>query len=257
MNQLNTLIKSNRSKIWPMRILEAMLLIVSAWRTWDFISLIMQDLPGVTFYALFSVTISEGAYLVWSKFAYPNADQGNQESVTIGMIFLNTVGLMLLSFGENLLRAASSFAWSQSAGEILAYTPWAMLAFNLIGALLFGILDDDHIDSKTRKAQERIDRNAERDLTHAERMSHINAKLAAIQQLQDQAPEIAQALSPYYVRSIRDRVASQTMRNLNLTDESADPPHSGDLLQRNPIATLEDDLISISNNGGNHRPKAI
>lgn len=204
----------HRTKRWPILALEALLLIVSGWRTWDFITQIMAELPGVIIYALLTVVISEGAYLVWSKFAYPNADPGKQEAVSIGMIGLNTVGLLLLSFGENLTRAVSGFSWAATAASVLAFTPWAMLGLNLIGALLFGVLDDDHIDSKTVKAQNRLDRNAERDLRHAERMGHIEAKLAAIQMLNDQSEELSRELAPYYFKDIRDRVTGQTRANL-------------------------------------------
>jgi len=211
---LTNLKRTNRGKHWPMLALEGLLLVVSAWRTWDFISQVMAELPGVTIYALLSVVISEGAYLVWSKFAYPNADDGRQESVSIGMILLNTLGLLLLSFGENLTRATSGATWAATAAGVLAFTPWAMLGMNLIGALLFGVLDDDHIDAKTRKAQKRLDRNAERDLKHAERMGHIQAKLAAIEMLDGQSEDLARELAPYYYKDIRDRVTGQTLTNL-------------------------------------------
>ena len=255
MINLQTKLQSaNRGKHWPMLTLEALLLIVSAWRTWDFVSQVMADLPGVKIYALLSVIISEGAYLVWSKFAYPNADAGKQESVTIGMITLNTVGLLLLSFGENLTRAVSGFAWATAAAGVLAFTPWAMLGLNLIGALLFGVLDDDHIDSKTIKAQQRLDRNAERDLKHAERMGHISAKHAAIEMLNAQAEDLARELAPHYYKDIRDRVTGQTLTNLKRRVSQIEKQET----QGKPILT-EDDLLPVelvSDNGhGSNRPK--
>ena len=206
--------QTNRGKHWPMKILEALLLIVSGWRTWDFISQIMAGLPGVLVYALLTVVISEGAYLTWSKFAYPNADEGPQESVSIGMIALNTLGLLLLSFGENLTRATSGLPWAAMAAGFLSFVPWAMLAVNLIGALLFGVLDDEHIDQKTVKSQERLDRNAARDLKHAERMAHITAKQQAIESLEGESEALARELAPYYLKDITDRVRGQTITNL-------------------------------------------
>ena len=214
MQILHTATPNIRLKRWPMIALESLLLIVSAWRTFDFISQVMADLPGVVAYALLSVIISEGAYLAWAKFAYPNADDGAQENVTIFMIVLNTIGLLLLSFGENLIRATSGLAWAQTAASILAFTPWAMLGLNLIGALLFGVLDDDHKDAKTRRAQIRLDRNAERDLKHAERMGHIQAKVTAIEMLHAELDGLAKELAPHYYADIRKRVTGQTLANL-------------------------------------------
>jgi len=246
---------SNRGKHWPMLALEALLLIVSAWRTWDFISQVMADLPGVTVYALLSVIISEGAYLVWSKFAYPNADDGKQESITIGMIVLNTLGLLLLSFGENLTRATSGETWAATAAGVLAFTPWAMLGLNLIGALLFGVLDDDHIDAKTRKFQKRLDRNAERDLKHAERMGHITAKLAAIEMLNGQAEDLARELAPHYYKDIRNRVTGQTLTNLKRQVTRMENKEQAAQSETPQTVEFPGEPVLINNNG-NGPPKA-
>ena len=244
--------KNNRGKHWPMKALEALLLIVSAWRTWDFVSQIMAGLPGVVIYALLSVVISEGAYLVWSKFAYPNADDGFQESVSIGMIGINTLGLLLLSFGENLTRATSGLTWASMAAGVLSFTPWAMLALNLIGALLFGVSDDDHIDAKTRKSQDRLDRNAERDLKHAERMAHINAKLHAIELLHGESEGLAKELSPYYLKSITDRVKNQTLSNLKRQVRRIEKQEA----DYQPIPNEETFPVpAIIGSNGNGRPK--
>jgi hypothetical protein len=163
------------------------------------------------------------------------------------MIGINTIGLLLLSFGENLIRATSGFSWAASAAEILAFTPWAMLAINLIGALLFGVLDDDHIDSKTTRSQIRIDKLAERDLKHAERLGYIEAKLRAIEMLDSNKDELARKLAPYYFNDIRSRVAGQTMKNLEIQADQIDPPISRD--GDHPIPEF------ISGNGSNPHPK--
>lgn len=245
--------KTNRIKNWPMRALEFSLLIVSGWRTWDFINLIMAGLPGVEFYALLTVTISEGAYIIWSKAAYPNADPGPQESVSIGLIAFNTIGLLLLSFGENLMRATSGFSWAAIAANLLAFTPWAMLGINLLGALLFGILDDDHIDNKMKRANRRIDIRAENQLKHAETMAHIEAKQAAIAMLSSNQDELSRQLAPIYFNDIRDRVRNQTISNLGLGSGSpALPEEAPDFLSpKEP----QNGKTKILVDGGNSHPK--
>jgi len=257
MIRLNNLKQSARAKKWPLIGLETLLLIVSAWRTWDFITLIYAGLPAVNIYAGLSVLISEGAYLVWSKFAYPKADQGPQEGVAIGMIALNTVGLLLLSFGENLTRATASLQWADIASAALSFTPWFMLGVNLVGALLYGVLDDDHIDAKTRAAQARIDRNAERDLKHAERMNHINAKLRAIELLEQGSEELSRELAPHYYNDIKRRVRGQTLRSLKRKAHKLQEADSQETeSQEQPVIMLSPEQFeNLSPNGGKPRPK--
>lgn len=249
------LTKTKRSKKWPLIALEIFLLIVSGWRTFDFISEIMGEIPLFQLYAVLTVVISEGSYLVWAKFAYPNADAGNQESVSIGMIGFNALGLLLLSFGENLIRATSGFSWASQAAGVISFTPWAMLGVNLIGVLLFGVLDDDHIDAKTKAAQERLDRNAARDLAHAERMGHIQAKLAAIEMITAQSDELARELAPYYFNDIRSRVSNSTLANLGVKNQTAAPPNRPKLQHEpQPVGA---DFIAPNGGGNNSRPKVI
>lgn len=191
-----------------------MLLLYSAWRSWDYM---VNNLEGVgvttswlvAFAFLFA---SEIGLLIWLHFARSKATTGIQETVSTVMIAVNFVGAMTLNLADLLVHNKLYNVDMSVIDPVLLLAPWILIAANVGGYIIYHMADSEEQLSK-----------AERQLAHEEVKYEIDARMEAIKQLRQNRVATSEKLAPYYLRHIMDNVSGRTMNRFERQGKSAIP----------------------------------
>ena len=205
-----------------MTLFAVLMLCYQAWRVYDYMGTSLTDVSDTVrmVVSVAFLTFSEIGLLAWLHVAQPNATTDLQETVATSLVWVDFVGSMVVGLGD-MLKHNQLYRIDLSAVDPLLFlTPWLMVVLNLGAYLVYHMNDSDN----------RLERE-ERRLQHEEHDLEIHARRAAIRELKSNKEQLAERLSPHYVKSVQDRVTGRTMkrfvRQAKAQEAQSEPVFSG------------------------------
>jgi hypothetical protein len=200
-----------------------LMLAYQAWRVADYISGSLKDVSSTVsiLIAAAFLAFSEIGLLIWLHVAQPNATTDAQESTAAAMIWVDFIGSMVIGLADLAKHNTMYIVDLSSIDPLLFIAPWTMVVLNIGGYLVYFQND----------SEAKLDRE-ERRLRHEENRLEMEARRAAIRELQNNKEAIAKELSPHYYKDVRDRVTGRTIarfrRQAKKDDEFRPSPFTGD-----------------------------
>src|SRR3990167_7143141 len=179
------------------------LLIYSGWRTWDYMSQYLLKGVGVTTSMVIGAAflfVTELGYLAWLHLARPHATTDVQETTAGAMIYIDLMGSLAIGLADLLVHNTLYSFNAPWLDPVLLFTPWLLIAANLIGYTIYHTGDSD----------EQLAR-AERRLHHEEVKLEMEARTQAINELKSNMQGLAGKLAPHYYKDLTDRVTGRTL----------------------------------------------
>lgn len=178
------------------------MLIYTGWRTFDYMRGMLSDVDYTTsmIVSLAFLLFSELGLLVWLHYGQPKATSGTQESVAVGMMWIDFFGCMIVNLAD-LLRHNTFYEVNlEQLDLVLFIAPWVLVALNVAAYLVY----------KTSDSNAAIER-AERRLAHEEHQAEIAVRTRAVQEVKRRAPTYASRLAPHYQEDIEQRIEDRTL----------------------------------------------
>ena len=207
------------------------MLAYQAWRVFDYMG---SSLQGVSDTVRFIVSVaflafSEVGLIIWLHVGKPNATTDIQEATATTMIWVNFFGSMLVGLADMLKHNTMYVVDLAFMDPVLFIAPWALVVLNVGGYLIY-----HQADSEAQTGR------AERRLLHEEAKTEIEARRAAIRQLQQNRQAIADELAPHYYQDIADRITGRTLTRFKRKAGAARRKAAAEAVKDEPIPELDE-----------------
>ena len=178
------------------------LLIYAGWRTWDYMSRFLLKDVSVTESMIIGMTflfVTELGYMFWLHKGQPDASTDAQETTATVLVYIDLFGSLTIGFADLLVHNTIYNVNVASLDPILLFTPWVLIAANLIGYTIYFGADS-----------ERQLERARRQLAHEENSIEIEIHRTALEEIRRNKKATAAQHAPKYIKDFNDRVTGRT-----------------------------------------------
>lgn len=220
-----------------------LMLIYQGWRVFDYMGGSLTGVPDAVrlVVSVAFLAFSELGLLVWLHVAKPNATTDLQESVATIMVWVDFAGSMLVGLGDMLKHNTFYVVDMSALDPLLFLAPWLMVVLNIAGYLIY-----------VQNDAEEILKRAERSLAHEEATLEVEARKAAITELNKNRQALSEKLAPHFYSDLLDRVEGRTLQRFARQAKAAEKKAEQALADSVPIYGLLDQPTKRPPSNGHH-----